>query len=99
MEKTKFHCPQCGGKLKVWVDVNTSVEYSVSSNGTLSKRTVVTSSTGEPRYGINCNECDWGVYGDDDDACENTGFMAAIEQAADKTAGIQFSVKRSEGRG
>ncbi len=92
MTLCKNVCPECGGRITVWFDVNTEVQYTVRPGGGLSKPTVFTSDTGEGRFGIRCNCCSWSVHGDDD---EIDKYEDIISLGGEKTEGIEFAIKRA----
>lgn len=88
--KRKFTCPECDSGITVWFDMNTELQYNVKPGGTLSKLVVVSSDTGEERFGIKCQSCDWSVHGQDD-AIED--YDALIQLAADKAEDVQLVAK------
>lgn len=88
---TKCSCPDCGGKLKIWFDMNASIQFDVSATGRITKPTAVSSETGEERAGIKCSECDWEVHLSDADSGKWTDVF---ERAGEEALGFELVVKR-----
>lgn len=91
MTKKKYCCPECGAEITVWFDMNAELQYNVKPSGSLSKVGVVSCDSGEARFGIKCQSCEWSVHGHDD-AIEE--YDALIQLAADKAKGVQLVAKK-----
>lgn len=85
----KVACPECSSKLKIWSDLNTTVECEITRDGKLRKKAVTTSDNGECRDGIKCTECDWEIYS------EQSGFEEIYSSFYDSIEGIELSIKRT----
>lgn len=91
MTNKKNCCPDCGAGITVWFDMNAELQYNVKPSGSLSKVVVVSCDTGEERFGVKCQSCEWSVHGNDD-AIEE--YDSLIQLAADKAEGNQLAAKK-----
>lgn len=91
--KQKIECPDCQGQLKVWIDIDADISFHVSRAGKLSNREVTDNLQSDGRCGLQCLECDWGVYGQD---CEDDAMRKVIEDADEKWRGLQLTVVRAK---
>lgn len=87
----KYTCPDCGGKLKVWFDINASIEFDISATGRITKPTAESSDTGEERAGIKCRECEWEVHLSE---AESDGFSEIFERAGAEASEFELIAKR-----
>ena len=76
---------------KVWFDMNAELQYNVKPSGCLSKVIVVSCDSGEVRFGIKCQSCEWSVHGHDHVIEEYDGL---IQLAADKAEGVHLVAKK-----
>ncbi|HCA3439721.1 TPA: hypothetical protein MO340_004285 [Salmonella enterica subsp. salamae serovar 35:g,m,s,t:-] len=91
MKRNICCCPECGGHITIWFDMNTEIQYNVKPNGTLSKVIVASDDTGEARFGIKCQSCSWLIHGDDDAIDE---YETLVQLASEKAEGVQLVAKR-----
>jgi len=93
MTKKKYCCPECGAGVTVWFDINAEVQYNVKPDGKLSKAVIVSGDSGEQRYGVQCQKCNWSIYGtDDDDEIDN--YESLIKFAGKKADGIELTIRK-----
>lgn len=76
---------------KVWFDMSAELQYNVKPSGCLSKVIVVSCDSGEVRFGIKCQSCEWSVHGHDHVIEEYDGL---IQLAADKAEGVHLVAKK-----
>ncbi|MDT3239583.1 hypothetical protein QNL30_02725 [Pseudomonas amygdali pv. morsprunorum] len=50
--KRKIECPECQGPLKVWLDIDASLHFNVSTTGKLSKRVIQDDLQSDGRCGL-----------------------------------------------
>ncbi|WP_421527030.1 hypothetical protein [Pseudomonas brenneri] len=91
--KQKVECPECHGPLKVWLDIDASLLFNVSTTGKLSKRAVEDNTQSDGRCGLKCQECSWEVHGSD---VEDDGLLKVIQNADEQWQGLQLSVVRAK---
>ncbi|HEJ2342212.1 TPA: hypothetical protein ACWLUJ_005727 [Pseudomonas aeruginosa] len=89
----KIECPECQGSLKVWLDIDASLLFNVSSTGKLSKRAIEDNTQSDGRCGVKCQECSWQINGAD---VEDESLLQVIQNADDLWQGLQLSVVRSK---
>lgn len=88
--KKKIECPECRGPLKVWLDIDASLFFNVSSTGKLSKRSIVDNVQGDGRCGLKCEACDWQVFGVD--GVEDKALLKVIQDADEAWGGLELKV-------
>lgn len=86
----KIRCPECQGTLKVWIDIDATLSFAVSSTGKLSKRSIDDNQTSDGRCGLQCQGCDWKIHGDD---VEDKVQTKLIEAAFDQWQKLELSVR------
>ena len=91
--KRKIECPECQGPLKVWLDIDASLLFSVSATGKLSKRAIEDNAQSDGRCGIECQNCNWQILGGD---VEDKALLKVIEDADEHWQGLQLSVVRAK---
>lgn len=91
--KRKIECPECQGPLKVWIDIDASLHFNVSTTGKLSKRVIQDDLQSDGRCGLECQECSWQVHGDDVD---DDALLKVIQNADEQWQGLQLSVVRTK---
>ncbi len=91
MKKNNSACPDCGGTIHVWFDLNTEVHYEIRSGGRLSRPVIITDNTGEERFGVRCRECGWQIHGQDD---EIDHYEEIVSQGGERAEGLKLSIKR-----
>lgn len=91
--KQKVECPERHGPLKVWLDVDASLHFNVSTTGKLSKRAVEDNTQSDDRCGLKCQECSWEVHGSD---VEDDVLLKVIQNADEQWQGLQLSVVRAK---
>lgn len=90
--KPSVECPECRGQLKVWVDVDASVSFSVSRTGRLTHREIQNNHQGDGRCGLKCQQCTWSIYGSDAPAGP---LSEALDTAAELVTELQLSAKKA----
>ena len=88
---TEYKCPNCGGKIEVWGDIDATLKYQVKPSGELSERKITGELNGDSRYGIDCTNCDWKMH------CQDDGseiYSDLFESLDDSYAGLALSAKR-----
>lgn len=83
-------CPECGGAITIWFDMNIQIEYLVKKDGSLSKVVVVSEDNDDARFGVKCKSCGWSVHGHDD---EIDLYETLIQSAAKKADDIELTAK------
>lgn len=91
--KRKIECPECRGPLKVWIDVDASLQFNVSATGKLNKRAIEDNTQSDGRCGLKCQECSWEVFGKD---VEDDTLLEVIQNADQQWQGLQLSVVRAK---
>lgn len=91
--KKKIECPECHGPLKVWLDIDASMFFNVSSSGKLSKRTIQDNEQTDGRCGLKCQQCSWQTSGAD---VEDNALLQVIKDADEQWQGLQLSVVRAK---
>jgi len=91
--KRKVECPECSGSLKVWIDVDASLMFNVSSTGKLSKRAIEDNTQSDGRCGLKCQDCSWKVFGSD---VEDDSLLEVIKNADQQWQELQLAVVRAK---
>lgn len=91
--KRKIECPECGGLLKVWIEVDASLQFNVSATGKLSKRAIEDNMQSDGRCGLKCQECSWEIFGND---VEDDTLLEVIQTADQQWQGLQLAVVRAK---
>lgn len=89
----KIECPECQGPLRVWLDIDASLLFNVSSTGKLSKREIVDNNQSDGRCGLKCQACSWRINGAD---VEDNSLLQVIQSADEQWQGLQLSVTRTK---
>ncbi len=87
----KCLCPDCGSKLKIWFDMNASIEFDISATGRITKPTAISDESGEERAGIKCSSCDWEIHLSD---TYSDKWSDVFERAGEVASGFELVAKR-----
>ncbi|MEL4252520.1 hypothetical protein AAEH72_16055 [Shewanella xiamenensis] len=87
----KCLCPDCGGKLKIWFNMNASIEFDISATGSITKPNAISDENGEGRAGIKCSSCDWGIHLSDSGSDK---WSDVFERAGEKVSEFELVAKR-----
>ena len=55
----EFKCPECGGDIKVWADIDAEASFKVSETGSLEGLIIKNVFQSDGRCGVECTECKW----------------------------------------
>lgn len=86
-DNKQFCCPECGGQLKAWADLDAEVSWLVTPSGGLQKRVIRNTYQSDGRSGIECSQCDWEFDGDES---VSKKLAKLAEKACDKQCEIDF---------
>lgn len=89
--KNDISCPECGKNLKVWIDLNFSVEFKISKSGILHKPQPEGDLNGEGRCGVTCTSCDFNLHSFDD---TDNKYTEIIEKAYDNYANYELKLRK-----
>lgn len=80
-------CPNCGGKLKAWADLDTQMNFDIGAKGALKLTEITNNLQSDGRAGIDCQKCDWKVHYQDLNGQE-TFFEKVIIKALDASCEV-----------
>ncbi|HBN9693171.1 TPA: hypothetical protein VDV13_003578 [Pseudomonas aeruginosa] len=86
----KIQCPECQGPLKVWLEIDATLSFAVSSSGKLNKRSIEDNMESDGRCGLECQGCDWKVHGAD---VEDKAHSKLIEAAYEQWEELELAVR------
>ena len=87
-ENKNFKCPECGGDISVWADLDAKVTFKVSSKGKLVRRGIENVFQTDGRSGAECTVCDWEIT-----HLDNISEYPHLESLADEALAYQHQVR------
>lgn len=78
-------CPECGGAIEAWADLDATLTCSVGKNGKLKAPVIENALQSDGRAGVDCSECGWQIHAQDDYPKEFEAIIAEVFDIQEST--------------
>lgn len=87
----KYCCPNCGGTVSAWADLDACLRLTVGARGGLSSLSITNSHQSDGRAGVECTKCDWSLHADE---AKKSVFEHVIVRTFEWQEGIESLMAR-----